>query len=368
MMWQLWRSRRERTLTQALDDRIRRWPMRRNPGIPPQLYIVSGSEQWQYVAPGADVNQPFHMASIGKLFTALLIMRLVERGRMRLDQAVCELLDATTLQRLFVYDGVDYAAQVTVAQLLGHTSGVADYFEGRARGAPSVMRQMVSDPEHIWTPSELLAFTRTHQRAQAAPGSTFHYSDTGYILLGLMIENDMGMPLEECLHHELFAPLGMHRSYLMHRGLPIEMPAPAIAPVWLAGHEVSQFRSVSSDWAGGGIVSTPADAVRFMRALHSGTLLQPASLQHMMHAVHRFQPGLWYGLGMMEVRFEEFFFLLRGLPRLYGHIGVVATHLWYEPLSETTIVLNVGDSTQMVASFRLLIDVMNLLRTHARMT
>jgi len=234
-MWRIWRPKHERTLTQILDDRMRQWPIRRKPGIPPQLYIVSDAEQWQYSAPETDINQPFHMASIGKLFTALLIMRLVERGRVRLDQAVCDLLDATTVQQLFVYKGVDYADRVTVAQLLGHTSGVADYFEGRTWGAPPVVRQMVSDPDHFWTPAELLTFTRTYQRAQAAPGATFHYSDTGYILLGLIVEKGMGMPFEECLRQEIFAPLGMHKSYLMHRGSPIEMPAPAITPVWLSG-------------------------------------------------------------------------------------------------------------------------------------
>lgn len=75
---------------------------------------------------------------------------------------------------------------------------------------------------------------------------------------------------------------------------------------------------------------------------------------------------MWYGLGTMEVRFEELFFLLRGLPHLYGHIGVVATHTWYEPLSETTVVVKMGDCRQKVASFRLLIEVKQILRTHER--
>lgn len=361
-MWRIWRPKQPRTMAQELDERMRKYAK----AMMPQLHIVSDAEQWHYTAPSTDINQPFHMASIGKMFTALLIMRLVERGRLRLDQLVCDIFDATVLQRLFVYRGVDYASQVTVAQLLGHTAGVADYFEGRTRGATPVLHQIISNPEHFWTPAELLDFTRTYQQAQSAPGVAFHYSDTGYILLGLIVEHYMAMPLEECLQREVFAPLDMRSSYLMHRGQPIQLPAATLAPVWLNGHEVSQFRSVSSDWAGGGIVSTPADVVRFMQAVYGGKLLQSSLLQHMMHPVQRFQPGLWYGLGMMEVRFEEFFFLLRGLPRLYGHIGVVATHAWYEPLSETTVVLNMGDSRQMVASFRLLIEVMQILRTHER--
>ncbi len=130
-MWRIWRPKQPRKMAQPLDERMRKHAN----AMMPQLHIVSDSEQWHYTAPGTDTNQPFHMASIGKMFTALLIMRLVERGRLRLDQLVCDILDATVLQRLFVYRGVNDALQVTVAQLLGHTAGLADYFEGRTRGA-----------------------------------------------------------------------------------------------------------------------------------------------------------------------------------------------------------------------------------------
>jgi CubicO group peptidase (beta-lactamase class C family) len=73
-------------MAQELDERMRKYAK----AMMPQLHIVSDAEQWHYTAPGTDINQPFHMASIGKMITALLIMRLVERGRLRLDQLVCD--------------------------------------------------------------------------------------------------------------------------------------------------------------------------------------------------------------------------------------------------------------------------------------
>jgi D-alanyl-D-alanine carboxypeptidase len=82
----------------------------------------------------------------------------------------------------------------------------------------------------------------------------------------------------------------------------------------------------------------------------------------MTNCTHKFRSGLWYGTGMMEVRFEEFFFLLRGLPRMHGHIGVSSTHMVALPQQDVHVVINLGDTGQMTTSFKLLIDIMNLLR------
>jgi D-alanyl-D-alanine carboxypeptidase len=74
---------------------------------------------------------------------------------------------------------------------------------------------------------------------------------------------------------------------------------------------------------------------------------------------HKFRPGIYYGQGMMEIRFKEFFFLLGRLPRIKGHIGILATHLFYDPSREAHIILNLGDNTRMVESFRALIQIEN---------
>ena len=74
-----------------------------------------------------DADQPFHVASVGKLFTATLIGHLMDEGRLHLDDPIHTYLDDAVLENLFVVDEVDYKDQVTVGQLLSHTSGVADY-------------------------------------------------------------------------------------------------------------------------------------------------------------------------------------------------------------------------------------------------
>ena len=308
-----------------------------------------------------DQVTPFHAASIGKMPTAVLVMQLVEEGALTLDTRIAAILPPEVLADLFVVHDVDHAGDVTVRQLLDHTSGIADYFEGIVTSGSGFLDLVLSDRDHLWLPHELLDFSRTRQRAVGSPGEMFHYSDTGYVLAGLVVEAMTAVPFHESLHDRIFTPLHMDDSYLMYRSVPTGAAptgaAPAIAPLWLDGVEASTFRSISCDWAGGGIVSTLDDLLRFSVGLHDGTLLSASSLAELTTIRHRFRSGIHYGSGMMEIRFEEFFFLLRGLARPIGHIGVLGTHLFRDATHDAHIVMNFHSTAEMTRSFRTLIEI-----------
>lgn len=308
-------------------------------------------------------NHPFHAASVGKLFTSVLTMKLCEEGLLTLDSPIASYLDDGMLDRLFVYKGRDYANEVTVRQLLNHTSGAPDYWDGPVSEQPSFTKRIMSRPNELWTPETLLDFSRNYQHAVGSPGSTFHYSDTGYILLGCLIEKVSAKSFDVNLIEHFFEPLQMNDTYLMfHAGASKQQDRKAIQDLWVNGVEMSQFQSLSCDWSGGGIVSTPRDLVRFQKALWNGDLISKSSLNEMSLAEHKFRSGIHYGLGMMEIRFGEFFFLLRGLPRLKGHIGVTAAHLFCDPDTNTHFVLNFGTTDAMSTSFRALIQICALLK------
>jgi D-alanyl-D-alanine carboxypeptidase len=307
-------------------------------------------------------NQPFHTASIGKVFTAVLIMKLAERGVLTLDSPIVTYLSPSDVENLFVYRDVDYANQVTIKQLLGHTSGLADYFEDPVIHKPTFMQRMVANPQEWWTPETLIEFTRTNQRSLGAPASRFHYSDTGYILLGRIVERITRKSFSDNLHDDIFNPLQMNDSYLMFYSQPKHTPAEPIQDIWLNKVEISRCPSLSCDWAGGGMVTTPQDLLLFQKALLNGTCVDAASLQEMKTFRHKFRNGIHYGLGMMELHFEGFFFMLRGLPRLQGHSGILGTHMFSHPESETHIVMNFGSSTSIVRSYRALIEVVMTLK------
>jgi D-alanyl-D-alanine carboxypeptidase len=321
----------------------------------------------------------FHTASVGKLFTAVLVMQSVEAGAFRVDTPVSRLLPGDEIAGLFDTAGsTDAAGGATVHDLLAHTAGVADYFEGPVTSGPTMLELIVAEPDRFWTPSDLLDFSRDRQRPVGRPGQRFRYSDTGYILLGRVLEEAWGRAFHDLLHERIFGPVGMDDSSLMFHSrsardggpaLPSDGGSPAgatMAAVRLGRREITDHRSLSCDWAGGGVVSTPPDLIAFSDALHHGRLITPEHLAYLAEPRNRFRPGLRYGAGMMQVRFEGFSPFLRGLPRPIGHIGILATHVFHDPVHDAEIVLNFGSTREMVRSFGTLIEVERALQRVSR--
>jgi D-alanyl-D-alanine carboxypeptidase len=344
---------------QAADylDRHFRKIQAKRPSKPLQVKIVSQKLGLDYSFPEGSSGLPWHVASIGKVFTAVLIQILAKEGKLSIQDPIDRFFMPGELERLFVYKNKDFSAEVTVDHLLGHTSGIADYFEGKTTDGRNFIKEIISNPNSRWTPQRLIEFTRDHQTAVAVPGQVFNYSDTGYILLGQLIEKVSGKSFDKNLEHKFFQPLEMRDSYLMFFSQPRNQPVKLIQPIWFNGVEVSKFESLSCDWAGGGIVTTTEDLVKFSRALREGRLIQEPALAELDAIAHKFRQGIYYGRGMMEIRFKDFFFLLGGLPRVKGHIGILATHMFYDPLHEAHIVLNFGDTSRMGESFRSLIEI-----------
>ena len=285
---------------------------------------------------------PFHAASVGKLATAALVAQQISADHLAFTTSVDEVLPPEETAGLFARSGA------TVEQLLGHTTGVADYFGDPVTRGTRFVPQVLAWPDRFWNPAELLAFSRELQRPVEAPGERFHYSDTGYVLLGRILEQVTGQPFDQLVRTRILDPLGMTGSASWLR----ESGPERIAPLWLGGVEASGYRSISCDWAGGGIVSTLDDLARLGGALTDGTLIDTELWARLAQPRERFRAGIHYGLGVMQLRFEGFMPLLRGLPRPVGHLGVLGTHLFVDPDRGTSVALNFHDTREMVASFQ----------------
>lgn len=303
--------------------------------------------------------EAFHIASVGKLFTTVLVARLVEAGRLAFEDTIAPLLAPGRLDGLFVVDGRDFQADVTVAQLLSHSSGAADYFADPVRGGKPLFDLIHEEPQRRWTPDSILDFCRDGQKAIGKPGERFHYSDTGFILLGLAIEKLYGSPFEKVLADEILKPLGMERTWMPFRSLPAK-GGTEIRAAWLQGAEVSAFPSITADWAGGGIASTEADLLKFDSALNSGTIVSLETLGKLKRFDALFSRGIHYGNGIMELRFGEFFPLLASYPRMTGHMGILATQLFYDTAHDLHIVVTLGSDAAMEDSVKLLIEALGI--------
>ncbi len=289
----------------------------------------------RYAAGVARVDSRFHAASVGKTMLATVVGQLVDEGRLGFDDPVGRWLDPAVLDGL-VAEG--RAGEVTLGRLLSHTAGVADYFEGPVRSGTPMIDLIAADPDRLFSPADLLAFSRDRQRPFAGPGTAFHYSDTGYVLLGLALEEIEGRPYAEILDRRIFTPLGMRDSHL---ATTFGTDA-GLLPLTVRGVDLSSRNALSVDWAGGGVVTTAADLVTFLRAFTGGELLSPATLARLTAFEQEFQPGIGYGMGVMQFRFRDLSPLLFGMSDAYGAVGATGTYALYDPAGDTYFVANYG--------------------------
>lgn len=208
----------------------------------------------------ATVDLRFRIGSLTKQFTAAAIMRLVERGKLSLEDELSRWVPEFPLQ----------GHRVTLRQLLNHTSGIRNYLESpawRARWADDLTPLQVAD---------LVA----RDTFDFAPGTRSSYTNTGYTLLGLVIERASGTPYADFVRRELIAPLGLrHTSYCPNRPRGAE---------WASGYNVrndsiipAEYLSMAHPYAAGALCSTVGDFVKWQRALAAGRVVTPASYARM---------------------------------------------------------------------------------------
>ncbi len=227
--------------------------------------------------PDTESDRPFRMASVGKTFTAATVLRLVETGTIGLDDPIGALLTPDTVE-LLEDDGYDLA-MITVAHLLQHTAGLYDYAFGD--GSP-FLTDALADRRRVWTRREQLELATSVGAPLWAPGSDFAYSDTGYVLLGEIIEVETGRPYADAMRDLL----GLERLGLEHLWLEHGQPAPGdLLPMsrsFFGADEVSDLDFSLDAFGGGGLAGTTTDVARFFGALFAGEVFDdPGTLATM---------------------------------------------------------------------------------------
>lgn len=273
-------------------------------------------------------NNPFHSASIGKTFTATTIVLLQEEGKLQFNDPISKYLSLEIMDSLHMYEGVDYSNEITVAHLLQHRSGLPDYFEDEPANGPSMRELLVTDTAHFWSPMELLLFAKDQMQPHFPPGKGYHYSDTEYILLGMIIENITGKALHQVFEDLIFRPLGMKHTSMNLRSKPIEKTG-KMAELYAEDLEISTYTSLSLDWAGGGLLTTCEDLLKFDQALMNGKIVSPTSFEKMQDWTLE-SKGMYYGFGFRKFVLKELFFTLPDV-NLLGHSGSTGSFMYYCP-------------------------------------
>lgn len=285
---------------------------------------------------------PLRLASNTKTYVAAAVLRLVEEGRLALDDAIDRHLPEEHL-RVLRAGGYDPGA-ITLRHLLTHTSGLYDFGD-----SPAFTAAVLAEGR-AWTRLQQLRGAMAWGRPYGAPGEVYRYSDTGYIALGAILEQATGLPTYGAALRRLldFGRLGLAATWL-ERLEPWPAGVPVRAEQYLQGRPNSAF-DVSTDlYGGGGLIAALGDVRRFYAALFRGAVFRrPSTLEAMLSSVPAVRGGPQaYG---MEQRPGEYRMgiLVRPVGGLacYSHGGFFGTQAAYFPEIDACVALgvNVADS------------------------
>jgi D-alanyl-D-alanine carboxypeptidase len=272
--------------------------------------LVSGMARTHPPEPMTPANR-FAVGSVTKTMTATLVMQLVDRHRLALEDTVASRMPGV----------VPHGRHITVAELLAHRSGLPDVVNDPRYSARVPLGRHLSA-------RGVLALLR-HQPLDFAPGTRGAYSNTNYVALGALIETVTGRSFAANLRAHVFTPLGMRYASLSRS----ELPNAPMAHGYVVGEDVTRPQ-LSNSLAAGGAVMRAADVARFYTALLAGDLVSHASLQAMMR--RRDGPlGDYdgYGLGLAQLRTD--------CGTAYGHTGHIDGYIaaaWAVPERNSLVV------------------------------
>lgn len=276
---------------------------------------------------GAPLNgtECFRTASITKTFVAVSVLRMVERGVLSLDDVALPHIPEPAAS---MFEGaVPDAAVITIRQLLQHTSGIYDFGND-----DNYRRAIGTDPQREWSATDLIGVAFEHGSPYSAPGAEFHYSDTCYVLLALLLERHTGQPFAAALR----AQSGIDELGLAHTWLEGKEPMPAAAPPrvhqYLGPNDTFDFNPSFDGYGGGGLVSTGRDLAAYVRAVATGELLSPATTSAMLDCsvtTNLGDVGQRIGLGIFQSTID-------GIVRV-GHEGFWGTWMYHLPEHDITV-------------------------------
>ena len=307
-------------------------------------------------------DTPIYIASITKLYTATAIMRLYEKGAVSLDDPMSRYLPEELIQGIHVYKGKDYSQEITIKELLSHTSGIADYLFEKPKEGKSLFELILEKPERSWTVDETIEMARNDLEPNFQPGTDASYSDTNFQLLGKVIEAITGKPLHIVYEDFFFRPLGLKHTWLTGRSEPRFAPSAAPADIFHNDFIITNTRSNGAYWADGGIVSTAEECIIFLKALNEGRIVREDTLK-LMHNWHKLQIPLQYGYGTMYFKLPWFINMLMKVPPLWGHSGSTGAFLYYSEDLNLYMAGSINQTESKSKPFRLMGSVMKAIQS-----
>lgn len=270
-------------------------------------------------------EQVFRTASVTKTFVAAAVLRLWEVGQLQLDDPISSYISAE--HNKILVDGGYYTDAISIRNLLYHNAGLADHTNS-ARYIP----EEEMDPNHVWTRTEQLIELTTRFAPLSKPGEKFSYSDSGYILLGEIVENITGKTLNDAISNLLdFEKLGMLHTYFEVFEQHLDENR---IHQYYQGIDTYTFHPSLDLFGGGGLLSNCSNLALFYHALFNHKVfLYESTLDTMLTPVpYSETPAMDYRMGVYRIMINDM--------EAFTHTGFFGTQVAYFPGSELSIAVN----------------------------
>ncbi len=312
--------------------------------------IKKDSLTWFGSAGDLSIHQHYFIASTTKLFTTAIILNLKSQGKFSLEDKISKYIDSSILKGLHVYKGHEYSFDLTIENLLAHTSGLPDYFQNKGANGKSLEDELIAGNDQYWSFEQSMFRTKA-MKPFFVPGTKgkAHYSDANFQLLGKIIEVITGKSYSKNCEEMILAPLQLKQTYLYQDStdrLPKTMyykSKPIIIP-----------KAMTSFGPDGGMVSTSSDMLVFIEAFFTGKLFPKSYIEDLQKWNKIFYP-MQSGIGIHKFQLPKAFNPTGAIPVFIGHSGLSGALAYYSPRENLYIVGTVNQVAHPDMSFKTMI-------------
>ena len=314
------------------------------------IYMITPKGEYFASTSGMDNASPdvhFRAASNTKTFTSAAIMLLQQEGKLNINDLITSKIPGT--DQPYIPDTpeyhIPYKGEMTIKDLLSHRAGVFDVINDKfptdcnvpwAGAFYTEWARNEYGQDHTFTPDELVSTVARCQVSFFKPGTSHHYSNTGYSMLVKIIERVSGTDYSDFVETRLITPNGLYDTSSPHIGTDRWMPDPFQGGYWVYNGQPAYIDNdnMSENLGEGNLVSTPANLARWIRRLIKGeTAITPDSIAQMTECVTRTTPTSCYGLGIITAQGAE-----AGAGHNGAHQGYMSLML-HDPEKDITTVI-----------------------------
>ena len=295
------------------------------------LSVESGDKSFSWTGSAGDMQQDskFFIASVTKLYVTAVVMRLVEEGRLNLEDTIGKYLPNEYMEGLHVLNGVDYSNEITIAHLISNTSGIPDYFFHKQPDGRSSSSHLLGGKDESWHLEKTIE-TVKKLKPNFYPGKKgkASYSDTNYQLLGKIIEIITDKTIDQVFKEFIFDKLNLRNTYVF-KDPSDKSPVPFYhksSKLWLPKYMLS----VSPE---GGIVSTADELMLFLKEFFAGRFFAKDKIQELKKWNLILPPPslFYYGIGLEKLYVPRIISPFKPITEILGFWGQTGSFAWYNP-------------------------------------